>query len=123
MRTLTRNTLPLLVTLLVTGCASDESPALAAPANLSVTYLQDPSSWHYTFNFNAVESAESYLIYYSLSNDHATATSLAAGQFAPISYTYLKTNEYGGGTYYFWVRAYDGERYGDWSTSVSGILN
>jgi hypothetical protein len=49
--------------------------------------------------------------------------SLEAGQFAPISYTYPKTNVYGGDTYYFWVRAYDGERYGDWSTSVSGILN
>lgn len=120
-----RNILPLLATLLVTGCgnSSDEGRALAAPANLSVTYLQDPSSWHYTFNFNAVESAESYLIYYSLSNNSSTATSLAAGQFAPISYTYLKTNAYGGGTYYFWVRAYDGEHYGDWSASISGILN
>jgi hypothetical protein len=125
MRTFTRVTRPVFVALLLAGCgtSTDESGSLAAPTNLSVTYLQDPTSWHYTFNFNAVESAESYLIYYSSTNDHSTAAALAAGQFAPISYTYLKANEYGGGTYYFWVRAYDGKQYGDWSTPVSGILN
>lgn len=125
MMTLRGITLPVVIALLLAGCgnSSDEGRPFAAPANLSVTYLQSADSWHYTFNFNAVEFAESYPIYYSLSNDHSTATSLAAGQFAPISYTYLKANAYGGGTYYFWVRVYDGERYGEWSTSISGILN
>jgi len=124
MRTSARVTLSAVVSLLLAGCSSstDQSSSLPAPTNLSVSYLQDPTYWHYTFNFNAVESAESYLIYYSSSNDHSTAISLAAGQFAPISYTYLKANGYGGSTYFFWVRAYDGKNYGQWSTSISAIL-
>ncbi len=126
MRRLTRSALLLAfgIVLLTTGCsnAADANAQLAAPANLSVSYVGDATSWHYTFGFNAVENAESYLIYYSSTDDHSTASSLASGQFPPISWTYLRANSYNGQTYYFWVRAYDGKNYGNWSTSVSSIL-
>jgi hypothetical protein len=79
--------------------------------------------YYYTFGFNAVEFAQSYLIYYSLTDDFSTASSLASGQLPPIKYSYLRADSYGGKTYYFWVRAYDGKNYGKWSTSIAAILN
>jgi len=96
---------------------------LSAPGNLSVSEVGDATSYYYTFRFNAVEFAESYLIYYSLSDDSSTASSLAAGQFSPITYAYNRPGPYNGKTYYFWVRAYDGKSYGKWSASISAILN
>ena len=95
---------------------------MPAPDNLSVSEVGDATTYHYTFRFNAVEFAQSYLIYYSSSDDSSTASSLAAGQFPPISYSYNRPGPYNGGTYYFWVRAYDGKNYGKWSTSISSIL-
>ena len=95
----------------------------SAPTNLSVSYLQSATSWHYTFGFTAVEFAESYLVYYSVSPDNSTAVPLANGQAPPISWSYSKANEYNGQTVYFWVRAYDGKHYGEWSTPVTGLLN
>lgn len=118
-------TLMLLVSFLASGChnAADETQMkLPAPANLSVSEVGDPTSYYYTFRFNAVESAASYLIYFSLSDDSSTASSLASGQFPPITYSYNRPGPYNGQTYYFWVRAYDGKNYGDWSNSISGIL-
>ena len=117
----------LLVSFLASGChnAADETQAksLPAPANLSISEVGDPTTYYYTFRFNAVESAASYLIYFSLSDDSSTANSLASGQFPPITYSYNRPGPYNGKTYYFWVRAYDGKNYGEWSSSVSGILN
>jgi hypothetical protein len=96
---------------------------LPAPANLSISEVGDPTTYYYTFRFNAVEFADSYLIYYSLSDDSSTASSLASGQFPPIAYSYNRPGPYSGKTYYFWVRAYDGKNYGEWSSSISGVLN
>ena len=118
--------LALSVSLLACSChsATDATQAtpLPAPANLSVSVIGDATSYSYTFRFNAVEFANSYLIYYSLSNDSSTASSLAAGQFPPLSWSYPRPGPYNGQTYYFWVRAYDGKNYGKWSTSISSVL-
>jgi hypothetical protein len=124
MRTLAPSTLLLVATFLATGCgnATDQERPLAAPTNLSVTYVGSANSWHYTFSFTAVASAESYLIYYGSSNDRSSANSLAAGQFPPVAYTYSRAAQYGGQAVYFWVRAFDGNRYGEWSSSISGYL-
>ena len=123
----TRTTLMLLLSFLASGChnTTDETQAklLPAPTNLSVSEVGDPTTYYYTFRFTAVEFAESYLIYYSLSDDSSTASSLASGQFPPITYSYNRPGPYNGKTYYFWVRAYDGKNYGGWSSSISGILN
>jgi hypothetical protein len=105
------------------GSLVDEESTLPAPTNLSVSYLQSATSWHYTFGLTAVASAESYLIYYSVSADNSTAVSLASGPAPPISWSYSKANAYNGQTVYFWVRAYDGKNYGKWSTPVTGLLN
>jgi len=124
---LTFSTLLLSVSFLTSSChnAADETQgtSLPAPANLSVSEVGDPTYYYYTFGFNAVEFAQSYLIYSSLTDDSSTASSLASGQFPPIRYSYLRADSYGGKTYYFWVRAYDGKNYGKWSTSISAILN
>jgi len=97
--------------------------SLPAPVGLSASVVTcDPYSCGLTFSFNAVEYADSYLIYYSASDDTSTARSLAAGQFSPIGWSYSRANAYGNATYYFWVRAYDGQHYGHWSTSVTAIL-
>ncbi|MBR5933571.1 MAG: hypothetical protein IK002_06235 [Treponema sp.] len=64
------------------------------------------------FSFDSVEYAESYMVYYSDNDDISTAKPLAEGMFSPIKYTYRgnrKTHKY------YWVRAYDGEEYGEWS--------
>ena len=123
----TLRTLMLLVSFLVSGChnAADETQtiSLPAPANLSVSEVGDATSYYYTFRFNAVEFAASYLIYFSLRDDSSTASSLASGQFPPITYSYNRPGPYSGKTYFFWVRAYDGKTYGEWSSSISGILN
>ena len=124
---LTLSTLSLLVPLVVSGCQSaadgTQTMSLPAPTNLSVSEISDGITYSYTFRFNAVEFAESYLIYYSLSDDSSTATSLASGQLSPITYSYNRPGPYNGKTYYFWVRAYDGKNYGAWSNSISAILN
>ena len=124
MSRLALSTLLLVASLPTTACsnATDEGSSLAAPTNFSVSYVGSATSWHYTFAFNAVESAESYLIYYSLTDDHSTAATLASGQFPPISWSYSRADSYNGQTYYFWVRAYDGNNYGKWSTSIASIL-
>ena len=121
-----QRTLALLVSLIACSChsATDATQAtpLPAPANLSVSEIGDATSYSYTFRFNAVEFANSYLIYYSLSNDSSTASSLTSGQFPPLSWSYPRPGPYNGQTYYFWVRAYDGKNYGKWSTSISSVL-
>lgn len=122
----TLSTWVVLVSLVTSSChdADDASQAtlLAAPANLSVSEESTATAYGYTFTFNAVEFAQSYLIYYSPTNDSSTAISLAAGPFSPIGWSYNRPGPYGGQTYYFWVRAYDGKNYGHWSSSISAIL-
>jgi hypothetical protein len=130
MRRLTFSTLALLVSFLTVGChnateATDETQdtPLPAPVGFSASpVVCSQYSCGLAFSFSAVEFADSYLIYHSLSDDSSTATSLAAGQFPPISWSYNRPGPYNGQTYYFWVRAYDGTNYGQWSTSISGVL-
>lgn len=127
MRRLCLSTLVVLVSFLAGGCdnATNESqqPPLPAPVGLSAApAVCSQYSCGLAFMFNAVEYAQSYLIYYSLSNDSSTAGALASGQFPPISWSYGRPGSYNGQTYYFWVRAYDGAHYGQWSTSISGVL-
>jgi hypothetical protein len=126
MRRLTFGTLMLLVAFLTSSChnATDatQGPTLQAPDNLSVSVMASVTSYGYTFSFNAVEFAESYLLYGSLNNDSSTASPLAAAQFSPIGWSYNRGSSYSGKTYYFWVRAYDGRNYGKWSTSISSLL-
>ena len=84
---------------------------LAAPKNLYAFMLPILAGYKIRFSFDAVEYAQSYLIYSSDINDISTAKPLAAGQFSPIEYiahhqTYVP---------YYWVRAFDGKEYGEWS--------
>jgi len=124
MRSLAPGAMMLLASLLSFGCSSstDANQSLSAPTNFSYSAISDPTYWHYTFAFTAVESAQSYLIYYSLTNDHSAATSVASGQFPPVTWVYSRANAYGGQSVYFWVRAYDGKNYGQWSSPIPGIL-
>ena len=85
MRTLAR-CVAMLTAASLSGCRdSMGSSTLAAPTNLSVSYLQSATSWHYTFSFTAVEFADNYLIYYSVGADHSTAVPLASGSAPPTS--------------------------------------
>lgn len=121
--------LELLVLLALASCGdstdsnSAKSQRLPAPQHLWVAYFGTGTTYVYDFNFNAVEFADGYLIYYSATNDTSTAKSLSAGQFPPIRWSYPHSQSYGGQTYYFWVRAFDGEHYGAWSDTVTSVLN
>src|SRR5438132_14384205 len=63
---LTLSTLMLLVSFLASGChnATDatQGTSLPAPDNLSVSEIGDATTYDYTFRFDAVEFAQSYLI-------------------------------------------------------------
>ena|SRR2546427_2226358 len=123
----TFTTLMVLVSLVTSSCHNPtdvtQETSLPAPVGFSASVVVcSQYTCGLTFLFNAVEFAKSYLIYYSVSDDTSTASSLASGQFPPIGWSYDRANSYGGATYYFWVRAYDGENYGKWSTSASAIL-
>lgn len=64
------------------------------------------------FSFTPVEYAKKYMIYSSDENDTATAQPLAEGEFSPIKYIYRgqqRTHKC------YWVRAFDGTEYGEWS--------
>jgi hypothetical protein len=106
-----------------TDSNSANSQRLPAPQHLWVFIANSGAVYSYDFNFNAVEFADGYLVYYSATNDTATAKSLSAGQFPPIRWSYPHSQSYGGQTYYFWVRAFDGEHYGEWSDTVTSVLN
>src|SRR6185503_16244247 len=99
MRRLCLSTLALLLSFLAGSCdnATDETqePPLPAPVGLSASpAVCSQYSCGLAFVFNAVEYAQSYLIYYSLSNDSSTASSLASGQFPPISWSYGRPGPY-----------------------------
>ena len=124
---ITLSTLIVLVPLVISSChnPADEAQETSLPAPVGVSasvVMCDQYRCGLTLSFNAVEFAESYLIYYSLSDDTSTARPAAAGQFPPIGWSYDRANSYGGATCHFWVRAYDGKNYGRWSTSTSAIL-
>ena len=123
----TFTTLMLLAPFLTSSCHSatdvTQGTSLPAPEGLFASAVVcSQYTCGLTFSFNAVEFAESYLIYYNSSNDTSTASPLAAGQFSPIGWSYDHAKPFGGATYYFWVRAYDGKNYGRWSTSISSVL-
>ena len=114
----------LLASALSYGCSSstDAKQSLPAPTNFSYSAVSDPTYWHYTFAFTAVESAQSYRIYISLTTDHSTATASVDGPSPPVTWVYGRANGSGGQSVYFWVRAYDGKNYGQWSSPIPGIL-
>ena len=98
----------------ITVRLSDAPPRethLPAPQNLYAFMLPQLGGFKITFTFDAVEYAQNYLIYSSFSNDIATAKPLAAGQFSPITYV-AHHQSYAP---YYWVRAFDGKEYGEWS--------
>ncbi|MBR4824887.1 MAG: hypothetical protein IKZ86_08810 [Spirochaetaceae bacterium] len=64
------------------------------------------------FTFDSVEYTTKYMIYYSDTNDIATAKPLAEGTYSPIKYTYRDNRQ---PAKYYWVRAFDGKNYGEWS--------
>lgn len=65
-----------------------------------------------SFSFDSVEYADSYMIYYSDENDVFTAKPLAGGKFSPINYVYRGNRQ---PAKFYWVRAFDGKEYGEWS--------
>lgn len=84
---------------------------LPAPKNLYAFMLPILGGFKITFTFDAVEYAQSYLVYSSDTNDVSTAKPLAAGQFSPIEYV-AHHQSY---VPFYWVRAFDGKEYGEWS--------
>lgn len=64
------------------------------------------------FFFDSVEYSRKYMVYCSNTNDIATAQPLAEGEFSPIKYIY-RNHRYPHA--FYWVRAFDGAEYGEWS--------
>ncbi len=58
---------------------------LPAPQNLYAFILYSVSGLRITFSFDAVEYAQSYLVYSNSVNDISSAKPLAAGQFSPLN--------------------------------------
>ena len=89
---------------------------LPAPKNLYAFILPNFLGSDITFTFDAVEYAQSYLVYANTANDTATARPLVAGNFSPIKHFHRNN---GTTEEFFWVRAFDGKEYGEWSTLAS----
>lgn len=89
---------------------------LPAPKNLYAFIIPTFLGLDITFTFDAVEYAQSYLVYANTTNDTATARPLVAGNFSPIKHFYRNN---GTAEEFFWVRAYDGKEYGEWSELAS----
>lgn len=88
-------------------------PILPAPQNLyAMIHLIGFEGTNVQFSFDSVEYAASYMIYYSDENDISTAKPLASGNFSPINYIYRGNRQ---PAPFFWVRAFDGKEYGEWS--------
>ena len=86
---------------------------LPAPQNLyAMIHLIGFEGTNVQFSFDSVEYAASYMIYYSDENDISTAKPLASGNFSPINYIYRGNRQ---PAKFFWVRAFDGKEYGEWS--------
>lgn len=64
------------------------------------------------FSFDSVEYSKKYMVYCSNINDIATAQPLAEGEFSPIKYIYRNNRSPHS---FYWVRAFDGAEYGEWS--------
>lgn len=89
---------------------------LPAPKNLYAFIMPNFFGSNITFTFDAVEYAQSYLIYSNATNDKTTARPLVAGNFSPIKHFYRNN---GTAEEFFWVRAFDGKEYGEWSELAS----
>ncbi len=86
---------------------------LPAPQNLyALIQLNAAYGISIQFSFDSVEYADSYMIYYSDEKNTSTAKPLASGNFSPINYMYRGNRT---PALFFWVRAYDGKEYGEWS--------
>ena len=92
---------------------------LPAPKNFSLRFSNSSSCCYYTFTFSPVEYAKSYLVYHSETNNINTAKPFVAGEFSPLTYTLYYNTDSISGLKYFWVRAYDGKNYGEWSEVVA----
>ena len=92
---------------------------LPAPQNFSLRVSRFSYGFYYTFTFSPVEYAKSYLIYHCAENNKNKAEPFVAGEFSPIKYTFYYSSDSVSGLNYFWVRAYDGENYGEWSEVVA----
>lgn len=92
---------------------------LPAPKNFSLRVSGFSSGYYYIFTFSPVEHAESYLIYHSGTNSKNMAEPFLAGEFSPLKYTLYLNADTVTGLKYFWVRAYDGKNYGEWSEVVA----
>lgn len=90
----------------------NESKLLPAPQNFYAWIIPDILGTVYEFSFNPVEYAVKYMIYYSKENDISTAKPMAEGSFSPIKHIDRTRSNYAP---YYWVRAFDGKNYGEWS--------
>ena len=92
---------------------SEQKSILPAPQNLYAWILPNAFlGFDVEFSFDPVEYADSYMIYSSEENDISTAKPLAEGLFSPIKYIYRGGRK---PAKFYWVRAFDGEEYGEWS--------
>lgn len=85
---------------------------LPAPKNFYAFIMPNFLGSDITFTFDAVEYAQSYLVYVNTMDDTTTAKPLVAGNFSPIKHF---CRNHGTGENFFWVRAFDGKEYGEWS--------
>lgn len=93
---------------------NQQKKVLPAPQNLYAWIVPNGVfGINVSFNFDSVEYANSYMIYYSDENNVTTAKPLAEGRFSPINYVYRNNRH---PAKFYWVRAFDGKEYGEWST-------
>ena len=97
----------------VSEILSEKTKKLPAPENLYAWITPNGVlGINVSFSFDSVEYADSYMIYYSDENDVFTAKPLAGGKFSPINYVYRGNRQ---PAKFYWVRAFDGKEYGEWS--------
>ena len=100
---------------------------LLAPKNFSVSYQNksalNPATYSgpiyiYTFKFLPVEYAQNYLVYHCATNNKSKAEPLVVGTSSPLVLERYRGDPELSGMNFFWVRAYDGKNYGEWSEVV-----
>lgn len=90
-----------------------EAKILPAPKDFYVFILPQFDGIHFEFTFSPVEYAQKYMIYRSEKPDISTAQPFAEGSFSPIRHVDRMRHNF---VPYYWVRAFDGKNYGEWST-------
>lgn len=98
----------------VSEITKETKKKLPAPENLYACIMpRGVFGIEISFSFDSVEYANSYLVYHSDENNVSTAKPLAEGRFSPIDYVYRGNRH---PAKFYWVRAFDGKEYGEWST-------